>query len=219
MAPGSNDLVVDDAGAPDAAALDGEVPAKEDQLTKSQAARRGRVIRAAIELAAEGGYEAVQMRDVAARGRVALGTIYRYFTSKDHLLAAAQVEWVTDLEHRVGQRPPRGATTADRMIEILRRATRAMEREPALTAALVTAMSSPDPGVAECQQQMGLVMGRIQANAFPEQFDPDIQQRIVDVIEYVWFSSLLAWANGWVGIGDAGERLASAAHLLLDQYD
>ncbi len=219
MASSSDDLVVDDSGAPDAAALDGNGAPKEDQLTKSQAARRGRVIRAAIELAAEGGYEAVQMRDVAARGRVALGTIYRYFTSKDHLLAAAQVEWVTDLEHRVGQRPPRGDTTADRMVEILRRATRAMEREPALTAALVTAMSSPDPGVAECQREMGLVMGRIQANAFPEQFDPDIQQRIIDAIEYIWFSSLLAWANGWVGIGDAGERLASAAHLLLDQYD
>jgi AcrR family transcriptional regulator len=218
MAPSSDDLVVD-TGAADAVTLDGDEAAKEDQLTKSQAARRGRVIRAAIELAAEGGYEAVQMRDVAARGRVALGTIYRYFTSKDHLLAAAQVEWVTDLEHRVGQRPPRGATIADRMVEILRRATRAMEREPALTAALVTAMSSPDAGVAECQREMGLVMGRIQANAFPEQFDPDIQQRVIDAIEYIWFSSLLAWANGWVGIGDAGERLASAAHLLLDQYD
>jgi AcrR family transcriptional regulator len=182
MAPSSDDLVVD-TGAADAVTLDGDEAAKEDQLTKSQAARRGRVIRAAIELAAEGGYEAVQMRDVAARGRVALGTIYRYFTSKDHLLAAAQVEWVTDLEHRVGQRPPRGATIADRMVEILRRATRAMEREPALTAALVTAMSSPDAGVAECQREMGLVMGRIQANAFPEQFDPDIQQRVIDAID------------------------------------
>jgi len=219
MGAGSDDLVVDEAAASDDASADGNGAAKADQLTKSQAARRGRVIRAAIELAAEGGYEAVQMRDVAARGRVALGTIYRYFTSKDHLLAAAQVEWVTDLEHRVGQRPPRGDSTAERMVEILRRATRAMEREPALTAALVTAMSSPDPGVADCQREMGLVMGRIQANAFPPQFDPDIQQRIIDAIEFIWFSSLLAWANGWVGIGDAGDRLSSAAHLLLDQYD
>ncbi len=197
----------------------GYAAGKGDQLTKSQAARRSRVIRAAIELASAGGYEAVQMRDVAAQGQVALGTIYRYFSSKDHLLAAAQVEWVTDLERRVSQRPPRGDTTADRMVEILRRATRTMEREPALTAALVTAMSSPDPGVAECQREMGLVMGRIQAQAFPDDFDADTQKRIVDAIEFIWFSSLLAWTNGWVGIGDAGERLASAAHLLLDQYD
>jgi len=219
MAPGSDDLAVGGAGAPDAVAVEGDGPAKPDQLTKSQAARRSRVIRAAIELAAEGGYEAVQMRDVASRARVALGTIYRYFASKDHLLAAAQVEWVTDLEARVGQRPPRGSTTAERMVEILRRATRAMEREPALTAALVTAMTSPDPGVAQCQREMGQVMGRIQANAFPDGFDPGTEQRIIDALEFIWFSSLLAWANGWVAIDDAGERLASAAHLLLDQYD
>ena len=34
-----------------------------DPLTKSQAARRQRVLLAALELGADGGYEAVQMRD------------------------------------------------------------------------------------------------------------------------------------------------------------
>jgi TetR/AcrR family transcriptional regulator, cholesterol catabolism regulator len=220
MGPSSDELRPAADPAVDAGA-DGsdELVVKGDQLTRSQAARRERVIRAAIELAADGGYDAVQMRDVAAQGRVALGTIYRYFTSKDHLLAAAQVEWVADLERRVAQRPPHGATTALRMVEILRRATRAMEREPGLTAALVTAMSSPDSGVADCQREMGEIMGRIQALAFPDDFDPVIEQRVIDALEFIWFSSLLAWANGWVAIGDAGERLSSAAHLLLDQYD
>ena len=59
-----------------------------DALTKSQAARRQRVLVAALELGADGGYDAVQMRDVATTAGVALGTIYRYFSSKDHLLAA-----------------------------------------------------------------------------------------------------------------------------------
>src|SRR3954470_17696031 len=103
-----------------------------EQLTRGQAGRRQRVIRAALDLAAEGGYDAVQMRDVAQRGQVALGTIYRYFSSKDHLLAAALVEWVNDLEQRVSLRPPKGGTIADNMVDILGRATRAMEREPEL---------------------------------------------------------------------------------------
>ena len=63
---------------------------------------------AALELGADGGYDAVQMRDVAASADVALGTIYRYFSSKDALLAAAMVEWMEDLERRVTQRAPRG---------------------------------------------------------------------------------------------------------------
>ena len=67
------------------------------------------MIDAAFELGAEGGYDAVQMRDVAATANVALATIYRYFSSKDHLLAAAMTEWTGRLQGRVAQSPP-GAT-------------------------------------------------------------------------------------------------------------
>ena len=64
--------------------------------------RRGaeRVIDAAMALGLDGGYDAVQMRDVAARADVAMGTVYRYFTSKDHLLAATLVYWVEQLAER-----------------------------------------------------------------------------------------------------------------------
>ena len=37
----------------------------------------------------KGGYDAVQMRTVAERADVALGTLYRYFPSKIHLLVRA----------------------------------------------------------------------------------------------------------------------------------
>ncbi|MEZ5165347.1 MAG: TetR family transcriptional regulator [Acidimicrobiales bacterium] len=51
-----------------------------------KAARRSRVIETAMVMANEGGYEAVQMRAVAERAGVSLGTIYRYFNGKDDLL-------------------------------------------------------------------------------------------------------------------------------------
>src|SRR5690606_28450816 len=101
----------------------GQMDIDDGTLTASQAARRDRVIRTALELGAKGGYDAVQMRAVAASAGVALGTIYRYFSSKDHLLAAAMVEWVHDLERRVGQKPPKGDTAADRVRDVLSRAT------------------------------------------------------------------------------------------------
>ena len=37
------------------------------------------------------------MRDVAQEAGVALATVYRYFTSKEHLYAAALLEWADEL--------------------------------------------------------------------------------------------------------------------------
>src|SRR5881392_2968914 len=108
-------------------------------MTRSQQARRDRVIEAALQLAAEGGYDAVQMRDVASRAHVALGTIYRYFASKDHLLAATLVEFSHEIQERLERQPPRGVTAADRTVDVIRRAMKAIERQPRLGKAMVTA--------------------------------------------------------------------------------
>jgi TetR/AcrR family transcriptional regulator, cholesterol catabolism regulator len=55
----------------------------------AQRDRHRRILDATLALASKGGYEAVQMRTVAERADVALGTLYRYFPSKIHLLVSA----------------------------------------------------------------------------------------------------------------------------------
>jgi len=188
-------------------------------LTRSQAARRQRVVGAALELGSKGGYDSVQMRDVASTAGVALGTIYRYFSSKDHLLAEALVDWVNDLSRRVHARPPKGDTIAARVVDVLRRATRAMESDPRLSEAVITALASTDPHAARCQREVGIVIAETMAVAFPDDFDPAVRDDIVRTLGHVWFSALVGWVNNWFGIGQAGDELEIAAHLLLDQYD
>ena len=93
-------------------------------LARSQAARRRRVLDAALRLAAEGGFDAVQIRDVAAAADVALGTVYRYFASKERLLLEAMVEQQADLRAYVDRHLPTDPTPAARVIAVLR------QREP-----------------------------------------------------------------------------------------
>jgi TetR/AcrR family transcriptional regulator, cholesterol catabolism regulator len=187
-------------------------------LTVAQAARRERVLRAALKLGAEGGYEAVQMRDVAAEADVALGTIYRYFSSKDHLLAAALVTWTGDLEQQVVRRPPSGTSVADKVANVLQRATKGMEREPRLTAALMAAISSSDKGAASCQGEVRASMARVLDRALPAELTPEVRSQVIRVLNFVWYGALLGWVNGWEGTDDVSREITDAAHLILDPY-
>src|SRR5579872_6043379 len=183
-------------------------------LTRAQQARRGRVIEAAMELALEGGYDAVQMRDVAARADVAMGTVYRYFTSKDHLLAAGLVSWVEQLDVRLAQVPARGSTASLRVVDVLERALRAMSRQPKLVAAVFMSLASAEPAAIECQQQMAALMDGIIIRAIGEPQPPDHAER-TRLIGHVWYSSLVGWVNGWSDMTRVRDELAIAVRLLL----
>lgn len=168
-----------------------------------------------MELAAEGGYDAVQMRDVAARADVALGTIYRYFNSKDQLLVNAMVTWTEQLRERLSQRPARGSTPVEAVTDVYQRACRSLERQPRLAAALVRALSSTDAGISDTSHQVG---EHLRAMVVPllEDLDPETREDVIMVLGHVWLSTLIGWLNGRFPLTQVRQQLSSAIRLLLD---
>ncbi|HEV7524924.1 MAG TPA: TetR family transcriptional regulator [Acidimicrobiia bacterium] len=182
------------------------------------AARKERLIAAAVVLAGEGGYEAVQMRDVAARAEVALGTLYRHYASKDQLLLAAMAQQAVILRERLIQRPPTGDTPAERVSDVLKRASRALERSPLVTKAMLAAMSSSEPATiplkSEIDSTLRAIIGDVvDADGHCKTFAE--LDGIVRVLGSVWFAELTYWSNGLNATSSMGDNLASAAHLLL----
>jgi len=116
-------------------------------MTSRQLVRRAKIIEAVIDLIADVGAEAVQMRDVAQRSGVALATVYRYFSSKDHLLAAALEDWQKRLTRRI--LASRGGRTdhdpLPGVLDYLRRAQRAFHRNPEMTALMLQTTRSTAP--------------------------------------------------------------------------
>jgi TetR/AcrR family transcriptional regulator, cholesterol catabolism regulator len=112
--------------------------------SRGQLQRRKRIIQAAAALASRGGVEAMQMRTVAERAGVALGTLYRYFPSKMDLVVAVVGEELDLLEGSLDRRPPRSAAAPRRAVEVLMRATRGLMREPELADALIRSLLLSD---------------------------------------------------------------------------
>jgi AcrR family transcriptional regulator len=187
-------------------------------LARSQAARRRRVLDATLALAADGGFDAVQMRDVAAAADVALGTVYRYFSSKERLLLEAMAEQQADLRAYLTTHPPLEENPAGRVLAVLARSNRSLRRHPDVTAAMVRAFGSAAVENGDIVRKVteimtAIITGAIHGSEHYEATERELQT--ARILMQVWLSSL----NGWVCGVDPPERvdedLAAAAHLLL----
>lgn len=188
---------------------------QQSSFTDKQVERRQRVLRTAIELAAEGGYEGVQMREVAERADVALATLYHYFSSKDHLLAESLTEWIRGLEADVSRNLARGDTTLQRVLDLLHRATSAMQTNQQVGAALIGGLVAEGEQVAACQQALHETFSAMLATAFDADYPTDRRDKIIRSLEHIWFSELIAWKNGWNPFEQGVRELEDAAELFL----
>jgi AcrR family transcriptional regulator len=188
----------------------------DDTLTESQAARRGRILDAALELSAEGGFDAVQMREVAARADVALGTLYRYFPSKENLLLSVMGVQVEGLADRLSRRPPEGTDPVERVVDVLDRANRALQRQPDVTVAMIRALVSGGADLAPVVSANRDGMRRIISDALGTDVpvDPD-QVLAIDLLNDVWLAALVAWIAGSQPAESVMPKLESAARALL----
>jgi TetR/AcrR family transcriptional regulator, cholesterol catabolism regulator len=192
--------------------------APEGALARSQAARRRRVLDATLQLAAEGGFEAVQMRDVAAAADVALGTVYRYFASKERLLLEAMAEQQSDLRSYLDVHPPAQSTAAARVVAVMKRANRSLREYPDVTAAMVRSFGTAQTENADIVRRVTEIMTGIITAAIhaPERrAATERELRVARILMQVWLSSLNGWVCGVDGPERVDEDLAAAADLLL----
>jgi TetR/AcrR family transcriptional regulator, cholesterol catabolism regulator len=189
-------------------------------LTPSQRARRARMLTAAGELAMEGGWDGVQMREVAARAEVALGTLYRYFPSKEHLLVSVMLGDVEQLAERLAVRPPEGDDPVDRVVDVLRRANRALQRQPQVTVAMIRALVSGNTDVAPVVAANREVMRRIITDALGHEAEPSGSAGrrdvlVIDLLSDVWLAALVSWISGVEPASSVVAKLEDATRTLL----
>ena len=190
-------------------------PSREDLDTAGQRERRKRITDATLALARKGGYDAVQMRAVAKKADVALGTLYRYFPSKVHLLVAGLVSQFERAGERIGKVQIPGDTAAERLMFVLDRNTEALQRAPLLTEAMVRAFMFADATAAAEVERVGRLLEDMFAHALGVE-DPDERQRdTFHLIADVWMANLVAWVTHRASATEVQKRLSVAVDLLI----
>ncbi|MGW1814520.1 TetR family transcriptional regulator [Streptomyces sp. NPDC002125] len=183
-------------------------------LTERQEARRRRILQAGVQLAGRGGFEAVQMREVAEAAGVALGTLYRYFPSKIHLLVAVMHDQLQRLHVTLRRNPPAGDDPAQRVAETLMRAFRALQRDPHLADAMVRALTFADRGVSAEVDAVSRLTTTIVLEAMGVEEPTREQLSVVRVIEHTWHSALVTWLSGRESIAQVKRDIETVCGLI-----
>ncbi|MBE1459698.1 AcrR family transcriptional regulator [Nocardiopsis terrae] len=200
-------------------------------MTRSQTQRRRRIVQTAAALAVRGGVEAMQMRSVAERAGVALGTLYRYFPSKMDLVVAVVTEELDLLEGGIVRRPPTAATAPGRAVDVLLRATRGLMREPELADALVRSLIMAEVKI-ELDVRISDLVWRVATGNFEgaDATDEEAAEAgtgvdrestgyvLVGSLTSVWIFELVEILKGRRDIDDAERRLQVAAERLLASF-
>ena len=192
------------------------------RLAASQLRRMRAIVDAAVSLAEHGGFEAVRLRDVAEASGVSLGTLYKYFRSKEDILLFAVHEEGEKLEAALQTRPARGANAAERLGDFFARATRGFTRRPNLARAVIRSIAVGEHDLAVKVAAFHLRMERLIVTALrgaapaPGARAGSREAAIAHTLNRVWFASLVGWAGGLHTTREVGEFMRETLALLLE---
>jgi AcrR family transcriptional regulator len=188
------------------------------RLSPEQAQRRSAAIAAARALASEGGYAAVTMQVIAERSGIGRATLYRYFASKDHLLAEVVLAWGAELTTQLRGRSLGALSPAERVGEVLFHVLDAARAERKLTGAVLTAATSPDPEAVRASLRLGSVIGGYLDVALGGGAGAE-REELAQLIGHVFFSALVHMTTGRIAPEAAAAAVRAGARRLIPEGD
>ncbi|WKK14562.1 TetR family transcriptional regulator [Rhodococcus ruber] len=190
-------------------------------MTPAQLRRRDRITEAVVAMLEETGPDSIQMRDVAERSGVALGTLYRYFPAKPQLLAAAMVAWNDRLSQRLAterrrrsDRDARAEDAVERVVRLYVRQMKAFQRGPHFARLEVELQTSRDPYVVETLVERSAV----NRSAVFEAMEgiPAERARLASLaIGSTMLTSLMLWTTDRIRFAEALRNVEDVCRLVL----
>lgn len=156
-----------------------------------------------MELAEEGGFAAVRLRDVAARADVALGTLYARFQGKEEILLAGLEQATEAFETMLNQERVDGASSEERLAVFFGIASQALFSRPRFAQAVVRATAGGEVGVASrilaYQERMSRMIVSAMQGCRPSEVEGGVQTAeftLAAMLQSLWFGALVGWTSG-----------------------
>lgn len=158
---------------------------------------RQKIQETVISLTVRNGLDGWRISDLVDATGVSSRTIYKYFPSKEYLLLTSLVE-TSQIEYaKIRETTIRSARTPrTRVLRALRECTEGVMDSPELAQAMVRAWTSGQPSIppllAGFEDGLKATLAYVMAGGPPS----PAQEKVAEVIEMVWVTSVIAWTSG-----------------------
>lgn len=191
---------------------DPEVEMRATKLQSRRNERRDRIISAATELALKG-YDACQIRSVAAAAGMSASTVYQYFPSKDDLLLACFHEWLWDFETEYR------CVTSDvdpfhRLLQVSLTVTDRLCSSPQFAAAMIRPYLYADGAAAIQADLVRRQTVRIFIRSVGGEQSAAREIGAAEILSDVWMSNVAAFAQKRIAAGELARRITRTVGLL-----
>jgi AcrR family transcriptional regulator len=172
------------------------------------------VLETVLDLAREGGYEAIQLRAISDRTGISSDTIYRYFGSRDQLVSAAVQQWAEHEFIEPADAWLEGHTPAEQVLSFNRHVWEVWERNPKLLETFVRAAlaegNNAENGIAARSVR---ALSPHSAHAMRE-VEPAYRADFLMIIEHFTHSAMTYVVRGRLPIGEVYGQLERTVRRL-----
>jgi AcrR family transcriptional regulator len=169
----------------------------EDPEETPEPTHHDRIVGVVQELLETGGYDAVQLREVARQAHVSLATIYRLFPTRDDLIVTAIEQWMSTHSYAELAMPEPGESVYDGLMRGLRYVFEPWERNPRMLEAYHRARTGP--GGRRLDRQ-GMRAIQPNANALLASADPEYVQDLTLILKNMAYAVIGRFAAGTLDI-------------------
>lgn len=190
-----------------------EVKVIKRRITPRQKAKQLHIIAQATHLLALHGSN-VSMEMVGEAAQVSRSTLYRYYASREHLLAEVTLEAGNNLILYLEAHTPKGNTVGARIRFLCKQISEMAESSPLLLAACISNLASDDPAVIDAHAEIEQLISGIFKSVSGDQ-ELNISASIQGAIFRYLLGSFMLATTGKLAFNDLANDLANLCECLM----
>jgi len=175
--------------------------------------RKQKILIAARDVISKHGSASLNMKELALIAEVPRASLYRTYTSKEHIISDLTLEWGLSLVKRLQAAAPKGKTNGAKIKSVFKSILQEAENNPRLISAVLENLLSDDDSTRKLQIKFEELLPALLTSVIDYQSIPEAK-KVMDCFLRLLLANLLMLSSGRSSLKESLSQMTFAAEKL-----